>query len=56
MRRLGFNENWIRMIMLCILTVTYSFKVNGELVGLVSPKRGIQQGCPLSPYLFVICA
>lgn len=46
MRHLGFNENWIHMVMLCISTVTYSFKVNGQLMGLVSLKRGIRQGCP----------
>ena len=42
MRRLGFAEEWINWIMMCVTTVSYSFKLNGELVGLVQPKCGIR--------------
>lgn len=55
MHRMGFFDCWIRMIFLCVTTVSYSFKLNGDPVGYVHPGRGIRQRDPLSPYLFVIC-
>ena len=39
----------------CITTVSYSLLVNGEPHGNIIPTRGICQGGPLSPYLFLLC-
>ena len=41
MRKMGFNEKWIGLIMMCVKTVTYSILVNGESQGLIHPTGGI---------------
>jgi hypothetical protein len=56
MRRMGFAEKWVTLIMTCVTTVSYSIRVNGVPSDTITPTRGIRQGDPLSLSLFLLCA
>jgi hypothetical protein len=52
--RKGFHAHFINLIHACISSPTFSVVINGQPFAKFRSDRGIRQGCPLSPYLFVL--
>lgn len=56
LRAFGFSEVWIDLIWRMISNCWYSILINGKPSGFFKSNRGVRQGDPLSPALFVIAS
>ncbi|KAK4263572.1 hypothetical protein QN277_028965 [Acacia crassicarpa] len=56
MLRIGFCQGWVSKIMACITTSAFTLQIDGCRVSEFKPGRGVRQGDPLSPYMFVIAS
>ncbi|GKU91277.1 hypothetical protein SLEP1_g5176 [Rubroshorea leprosula] len=54
MRRLGFGEKWRMWIKECLQTASISILANGSPTEEFKMERGIRQGDPIAPFLFLV--
>eukprot|EP00253_Pinus_taeda_P012579 PITA_12579 len=56
LHKMGFDPSFINMIKACISNPWISPLINGRPCAAFQSSRGLRQGCPLSPYLFILMA
>jgi len=56
LQRLGFHSKWVRWVKGCLESSSISVLVNGSPTEEFKPSRGLRQGDPMTPFLFLVVA
>ncbi|PKA64918.1 Putative ribonuclease H protein [Apostasia shenzhenica] len=56
LQHFGFPKTWSKWALACIEGPRFALMINGQISNWIEATCEFHQGCPLSPYLFILCS